>query len=221
MSFGTPLAGPDYWKVTEDPKTKRPTRDSTKFYTGNPDDTPWNRDLLWKTFVVQESNCHLKRPDTASGSIGLRRTMMGVTGTLVPEAMMHMLNTAPEKVAERKKKNELEASKFKPSMSTMPFKYSTPRDSARGSRPPTGRSGNLSSRSRKSSARKSGRGVSRDEVQMLKTMLKDERRKREKTEQKLGNIESKLDTLMEQIGNGRLNTRRSGYSSSRRNSGRR
>ena len=171
--------------------------------------------------MVQESNCHLKRPDTASGSIGLRRTMMGVTGTLVPEAMMHMLNTAPEKVAERKKKNELEASKFKPSMSTMPFKYSTPRDSARGSRPPTGRSGNLSSRSRKSSARKSGRGVSRDEVQMLKTMLKDERRKREKTEQKLGNIESKLDTLMEQIGNGRLNTRRSGYSGSRRSSGRR
>ena len=56
---------------------------------------------------------------------------------------------------------------------------------------------------------------------MLKTMLKDERRKREKTEQKLGNIESKLDTLMEQIGNGRLNTRRSGYSSSRRSSGRR
>ena len=54
--------------------------------------------------------------------------------------------------------------------------------------------------------------------QMLKTMLKDERRKREKTEQKLGNIESKLDTLMEQIGNGRLNTRRSGYSSSRRSS---
>ena len=52
-------------------------------------------------------------------------------------------------------------------------------------------------------------------------MLKDERRKREKTEQKLGNIESKLDTLMEQIGNGRLNTRRSGYSSSRRSSGRR
>jgi hypothetical protein len=213
MSFGTPLAGPDYWKVTEDPKTKRPTRDSTKFYTGNPDDTPWNRDLLWKTFVVQEGNCHLKRPNTASGSIGLRRTMMGVTGTLVPEAMMHMLNTTPEKIELRKKKNELEASKFKPSMSTMPFRYSTPRDSARGSRPPTGRSGSASSR--KSSARTSNREVSRSEVQMLKTMLKDERRKREKTEEKLGNIESKLDTLMEQIGNGRLNTRRSGYSTSR------
>ena len=213
MSFGTPLAGPDYWKVTEDPKTKRPTRDSTKFYTGNPDDTPWNRDLLWKTFVVQEGNCHLKRPDTASGSIGLRRTMMGVTGTLVPEAMMHMLNTTPEKLEQRKKKNELEASKFKPSMSTKPFRYSTPRDSARESRPPTGRSGGASSR--KSSARDSNREVSRSEVQMLKTMLKDERRKREKTEKKLGNIESKLDTLMEQIGNGRLNTRRSGYSTSR------
>ena len=95
----------------------------------------------------------------------------------------------------------------------MPFRYSTPRDSARGSRPPTGRSGSASSR--KSSARTSNREVSRSEVQMLKTMLKDERRKREKTEEKLGNIESKLDTLMEQIGNGRLNTRRSGYSTSR------
>ena len=215
MSFGTPLAGPDYWKVTEDPKTKRPTRDSTKFYTGNPDDTPWNRDLLWKTFVVQESNCHVKRPDTASGSIGLRRTMMGVTGTLVPEAMMHMLNTTPDKIEERKKKNELEASKFAASISTKPFRYSTPRDSARGSRPPTERSVRSTARS---SARRSSRGdntASQTEVEMLKTMLKDERRKREKTEKKLGNIESKLDTLMEKIGNGRLNTRRSGYTSSR------
>ena len=30
--------------------------------------------------------------------------MMGVTGTLVPEAMMHMLNTTPEKIEQRKKK---------------------------------------------------------------------------------------------------------------------
>ena len=58
--------------MTEDPKTKGQHVIVQNFYTGNPDDTPWNRDLLWKTFVVQESNCYLKRPDTASGSIGLK-----------------------------------------------------------------------------------------------------------------------------------------------------
>ena len=190
-SFGKPLKGPD----------------GTKFYTGNKNDSPWNRDLLWKVFVVTESNAHAQRPDTSAGKIGLRRTMMGVTGTLVPESMLHMLNTAPEKVKQRHEKTIQSASKYAPHVSKTPFSYGTPRESARGSLKSTARGSARGSE--RNSARSTGRARSSrssrtartaDEMKMLKSALEEERGKRPQTEEKLNSIEAKMDLLLSQMG---------------------
>ena len=74
-SFGKPLTGAG----------------GTKFYTGNKDDTPWNRDLLWKVFVDTEAEVQKRPSDKREGCIGIRRTHMGVTGTLIPESMYAVL----------------------------------------------------------------------------------------------------------------------------------
>jgi hypothetical protein len=187
-SFGKPLKGPD----------------GTKFYTGNKNDSAWNRDLLWKVFVVSEANVHSRRPDTSAGKIGLRRTMMGVTGTLVPETMTYMLNSSPEKVAERKEKTMNEASKFAPHVSKTPFSYGTPRESQRGelvetsARSNTARSGRTSRSSARPSPGRSSRTA--DEMRDLRRALDSEREKRIRTEDKLNSIEKKMDMLLSQMG---------------------
>jgi hypothetical protein len=171
-SFGKPLTGAG----------------GTKFYTGNKDDTPWNRDLLWKVFVDTEAEVQKKPADKREGCIGIRRTHMGVTGTLIPESMYAVL------LERQKKERQVQA--------------------ARGGGGGTARSGRSTARSGRSTAR-SGRSTARSTgrssagsarvhrtsrtVRDLKTTLVGEVRRRQQAENQIDKLREEMDAMKMEI----------------------
>ena len=174
-SFGKPLTGAG----------------GTKFYTGNKDDTPWNRDLLWKVFVDTEAEVQKRPTDKREGCIGIRRTHMGVTGTLIPESMYAVL---------------LERQRKEAAMGSM----DSARPSARSSRKGTGRSTsrstartartNASGRSTGRSSKKGSRSqrTSRT-VRDLKDTLVGEVRRRQEAENQMQSLKDEMAEMRKEI----------------------
>jgi hypothetical protein len=171
-SFGKPLTGAG----------------GTKFYTGNKDDTPWNRDLLWKVFVDTEAEVQKRPSAKREGCIGIRRTHMGVTGTLIPESMYAVL------LERQKKENSLKSSRGNSSERTNlstgrsdRSSVATGRVTARSGRSSTGRS---SSRSQRTSRT----------VRDLKSTLVGEVRRRQEAESQIQKMKHDMDEMKKEIG---------------------
>eukprot|EP00949_MAST-11_sp_MAST-11-sp1_P000897 g897.t1 len=159
----------------------KPLKFHGKFYTGNLADTPWNRDLLWKSHVTLEAQALELESSRREGCVGLRRTQMGVTGSLVSETMMHMLKME-EKKRSRRQKGSKEGS-----------------ESARAS---TGRSGMGRTTRRSQTARTTGRttGRTREELRVLRGTLVEEVQRRQAAEKRVTDLEDKVNKLMESLG---------------------
>jgi hypothetical protein len=178
-SFGKPLTGAG----------------GTKFYTGNKDDTPWNRDLLWKVFVDTEAEVQKKPADKREGCIGIRRTHMGVTGTLIPESMYAVL------LERQKKERQVQAARGGGGGTAR-----SGRSTARSGRS-TARSGRSTARSGRSTARSTGRSsagsarvhrTSRT-VRDLKTTLVGEVRRRQQAENQIDKLREEMDAMKMEI----------------------
>lgn len=171
-SFGKPLTGAG----------------GTKFYTGNKDDTPWNRDLLWKVFVDTEAEVQKRPEDKRTGPIGLRRTHMGVTGTLIPESMYAVL------LERQRQEVTIAATGGTTSRSALP--------SARSGKS-TGRSGRSTGRSSKGSGSGTAR-TSRSQrtsrtVRDLKTTLVGEVRRRQSAEDQIDKMREEMAEMKRDI----------------------
>ena len=167
-SFGKPLTGAG----------------GTKFYTGNKDDTPWNRDLLWKVFVDTEAEVQKRPTDKREGCIGIRRTHMGVTGTLIPESMYAVLLERQKKEASRKLTRGNASAR------------STVSNGGRSQRTgrSTARSGSSTTRSTPRSQRTSRT------VRDLKTTLVGEVRRRQEAENQIQKMKDDMEIMKKEIG---------------------
>ena len=172
-SFGKPLTGAG----------------GTKFYTGNKDDTPWNRDLLWKVFVDTEAEVQKRPTDKREGCIGIRRTHMGVTGTLIPESMYAVLLERQKQEATMKRTvgNSSARTTLSTSRSTARSQRSNGRATGRSTARSTGRS---SSRSQRTSRT----------VRDLKTVLVGEVRRRQEAETQIQKMKDDMETMKKEIG---------------------
>ena len=178
-SFGKPLTGAG----------------GTKFYTGNKDDTPWNRDLLWKVFVDTEAEVQKRPTDKREGCIGIRRTHMGVTGTLIPESMYAVLLERQKKEASRKLTRGNASARS--TVSNGGRSQRTGRSTARSgssTRRSTARSGSSTTRSTPRSQRTSRT------VRDLKTTLVGEVRRRQEAENQIQKMKDDMEIMKKEIG---------------------
>ena len=165
-SFGKPLTGAG----------------GTKFYTGNKDDTPWNRDLLWKVFVDTEAEVQKRPLDKREGCIGIRRTHMGVTGTLIPESMYAVL-------LQRQKEETLR--QRREGSATGRSRQSTARSTGRRSATARSAAGSAAGSARSARTSKT--------VRDLKTTLVGEVRRRQEAENQIEKMRQEMEAMRAEI----------------------
>lgn len=178
-SFGKPLTGAG----------------GTKFYTGNKDDTPWNRDLLWKVFVDTEAEVQKKPTDKREGCIGIRRTHMGVTGTLIPESMYAVLLERQKQEQERAPRGDATARSGASGTRTA----RSGRSSARSSRITTARSSKRSQRTGRSSTGSAASQRTSRTVRNLKSTLVGEVRRRQQAENQIDKMREEMEAMRKEM----------------------
>ena len=134
-------------------------------------------------FVDTEAHVMERPTEKRTGCIGIRRTHMGVTGTLVPESMFAVL----QEQKRQGKSGTPRTARDSPSTS----RRTTPRSTARST-------GSASARSAAGRSARSGRSTNR-EIKDLRRTLVDEVRRRQKAEDAVRDLEVRMKLLEERI----------------------